>query len=87
MDTDSFIVHVKTEGIYKDIPEYVETRFSPSNYELERLLPKTKNKKVIAVMKVTLTGNIMKEFIGLKGKTYIYLIVDGREDKKAKGTK
>ena len=27
MDTDSFIVHVKTEDIYKDISEDVETRF------------------------------------------------------------
>ena len=27
MDTDSFIVHVKTFGIYKDIGEDVETRF------------------------------------------------------------
>ena len=27
MDTDSFIVHVKTDDIYKDIAEDVETRF------------------------------------------------------------
>ena len=27
MDTDSFIVHIKTDGIYKDIAEDVETRF------------------------------------------------------------
>ena len=27
MDTDSFIVHLKTEDIYKDISEDVETRF------------------------------------------------------------
>ena len=27
MDTDSFIVHVKTEDSYKDILEDVETRF------------------------------------------------------------
>ena len=27
MDTDSFNVHVKTDDIYKDIAEYVETRF------------------------------------------------------------
>ena len=27
MDTGSFIVHVKTEDIYKDIAEDVETRF------------------------------------------------------------
>ena len=30
MDTDSFIVHVKTEDIYKDIAEDVETRFDTS---------------------------------------------------------
>ena len=27
MDTDSFIVHVKADDIYKDITEDVETRF------------------------------------------------------------
>ena len=27
MDTDSFIVHVKTDDIYKDIAEDVEKRF------------------------------------------------------------
>ena len=51
MDTDSFIVHVKTDGIYKDIPEDVETTFDTSNFELERPLPKEKNKKVIGLMK------------------------------------
>ena len=35
MDTDRFIVHVKAEGIYKDIAEYVETRFGNSNYNLD----------------------------------------------------
>ena len=50
MDTDSFIVYIKTDDIYKDIAEDVETRFDTSNYELEcnsigRRLPKTKNKK------------------------------------------
>ena len=29
----------------------------------------------------------MKEFAALREKTYSYLIDDGREDKKAKGTK
>ena len=42
MDTDSFIVYVKTENIYKDIEENVETRFDTSNFELERPLPKRK---------------------------------------------
>ena len=42
MDTDSFIVFVKTDDIYKDISEDVETRFDTSNYELDRPLPKGK---------------------------------------------
>ena len=39
MDTDSFIVHVKTDDIYKDIAEDVETRFGTSNFEIDRPLP------------------------------------------------
>ena len=43
IDTDSFIVHVKTDDIYKDIEEDVETRFGTSNFELDRPLSKGKN--------------------------------------------
>ena len=50
MDTDTFIVYIKTEDIQKDIGEDVETRFDTSNYEVDRLLPKGKNKKVIGLM-------------------------------------
>ena len=50
MNTDSFIVYIKTEDIYKDIAEDVETRFDTPNYDLQcnsidRTLPKEKNKK------------------------------------------
>ena len=38
MDTDSFIVHVKTDDIYKDIAEDVETRFDTSNFEIDHYL-------------------------------------------------
>ena len=38
-------------------------------------------------MKDELDGKIMTKFVGLKAKTYSYLIEDGRKDKKAKGTK
>ena len=34
MDTDSFTVHVKTDDIYRDIAEDIETRFDTSNYEI-----------------------------------------------------
>ena len=47
MDTDSFIVSIKTDDIYEDIAEDVETRFDTSNFELDRPLPKGKIKKVI----------------------------------------
>ena len=45
MDTDSFIVYIKTDDIYKDIAEDVETRFETSSCELDRPLPKRKIKK------------------------------------------
>ena len=48
---NSFIVYIKTDDIYKDIAEDVETRFDTSNYELDKPLPKVKNKKVIGLMK------------------------------------
>ena len=44
MDKGSFIVYIRTEDIYIDIPKNVETRFETSNYELERPLLKGRNK-------------------------------------------
>ena len=70
MDTDSVIVYIKTDDIYKDIAEDVETRFDTSNYELDRSLSKGKNKKVIGLIKDELGGKIMAEFVGLRAKTY-----------------
>ena len=87
MDADSFIVYIKTDVIYKDIAEDVQTRFNTSKYELDRSLPKGKNKKVIGLMENELRGKIMIKFVGLRGKTYTYLISYGSEDKNGKGTK
>ena len=84
MDTDSFIMHIKTEDFYKDI---VKKKYDTSNYTVERPLPMSKNKKIIRMMKDELGGKIMKEFIGLRPRCYSYLIEDGNIDKKAKGTK
>ena len=44
MDTGSFIIHIKTDDIYKDISEDIEIRFDTSNYQLDRPLPKGKKK-------------------------------------------
>ena len=45
MDTDSFIMHIKTEDFYKDIADDVEYKFDTSNYEVDWPLPRGKNKK------------------------------------------
>ena len=49
MDTDNFIIKIKTEDFYKDIADDVEKRFDASNYEVNRPLPTGKNKKVIRI--------------------------------------
>ena len=87
MDTDSFITNIKTNDFCKDIASDVGNRFDTSNYEANRPLPKGKNKKVIGLMKDELGGKIITEFVTLRPKTYSFLTDDGKEDKKAKGTK
>ena len=82
-----FTIYIKTDDIYKDVVEDVETKFYTSNYELGRPLSTEKSKKVIRLMKDELSGNIMKKFASLRAKIYVYLIDDGNEDKKAKRTK
>ena len=87
MDTDSFVMHIKTYDFYKDIPSDVECKFDTSNYEVKRSLPIGKNEKVIGLMKDELGGEIITEFIALRLKTYSYLTDNDKIDKKAKGTK
>ena len=87
MDTDSFIMNIKTEDFYKDIANDVEKRFDTSNYEVDRPLSTGKNKKLIGLMKDDLGGRIITEFVALKSTTYSCLTDDCKEDKKAKGTK
>ena len=87
MDTDSFVMNIKTKDFYKDITNDVEDRFDTSNYEVNRPLPTGKNKKVIRLMKDELGVKVITEFVALRPKTYSYLTDDCKEDKKAKGTK
>ena len=50
-DTDIVIVYIKANNIQKDNVEDVETRFGTSNYELERPLPRGKNKNITGLMR------------------------------------
>ena len=87
MDTDTFIINIKTEDFYKGIADDVEKRSDTLNYGVNRPLSTGKNKKVIGLMNDELGGKIMTEFVALRPKTYSYLMDDGNSDKKAKGTK
>ena len=84
MDTDSFVVNIKTKDFYKDISQDVNKRFDTSNCTFDRLLPTGVNNKVIGLMKDELGGDIISEFVALRPKAYSYYFI---EMKQAKGTK
>ena len=85
MDTDNFIIHIKTEYVYEDVAH--EKTFDTSNYEVSRPLPAGKNKKLIGLMKEKLGRKIIIEFATLTPKTYSHLGDDDIVHKRAKGTK
>ena len=80
MDTDSFIINIKTEDFYKDIANDVERWFDTSNYDKndKRPLQIGINKKVIGMFKDELGGKSITEFCALRAKAYAYITEDGR---------
>ena len=42
MDTESLIIHIRTEDVYGDIVDDVEIRFDTSNYEVNSLQERIK---------------------------------------------
>ena len=87
MNTDSFVINIKTKDFYKDIAMDVKERFDTSNCIYDRPLPIGVNKKVVGLMKDELGGGMITEFVALRPKTYSYKTNDNIELKKAKGTK
>ena len=47
INTNSFIMHVKTEDFYEDIANDVEKKYDTSNYACERPFPMCQSKKKI----------------------------------------
>ena len=97
-DTDSFIMHIKTDDFYKDINNDVDKWFDTSNYDKNdnRPLEVGKNKKVLGTFKDEIGGKVMTKFVALRAKTYSFLIDKYTDEdyeknrivnKKAKGTK
>ena len=78
MDIDSFVFCVNKDDIYK----YIEHDWTLQNYEAHGQFHLEKNKKIIGVMKDELEGQNLKEFVGLRAKTYSYLKDSNNECKK-----
>ena len=89
MDTDSFIIRIETEDFYEDIVQDINKWFDTSGQDKNdnRPLPIGINKNAIGMFKDELGGKIMIGFCALRTKTYPFLLDDGIEKKKAKGTK
>ena len=85
--TQTVLSLILKQDFYEDIANDVEKRFDTSNYEVNRPLPKGKNKRVIGLMKDEFGEKFTTKFAALRPKTYSYLMDDGNSDKKAKGTK
>ena len=87
--TDSFIIYIKTGDFFEDVSNDVERWFDTSNYDKndKRPFPTGKNKKVPGLFKDELGGKIITEVVASRPKTHAYLMDDGSDPKKAKGTK
>ena len=93
-NTDSFIMHIKTDDFYKDVDKWFDT--SNFNKNGNRPLEIVKNKKLFGKFKDEIGGKIMTKFVALRAKTYSFLIDEYIDEdyeknkivnKKAKGTK
>ena len=68
-DTDSLLLHIQTEDVYKDMKDYLWL-YDTSNYPKEHPLYDVRNKKVLGKMKDECGGELIEEVVALKPKMY-----------------
>ena len=74
-DTDSLLLKIETEDVYKDIKEN-ENFYDTSDYPKEHPLHSTVNKKVLGKMKDECAGTPILEYVGLRSKMYSVMKAD-----------
>ena len=74
-DTDSFVIHVETDDIYKDMLED-KNSYDFSEYPTDHPNYDITNKKVLMKYKDELKSKIVTEFIGLKPKMNSFDYID-----------
>ena len=83
IDTDSLFYEIKTDDVYEDLLKD-KGLFNNSDYLKNIAFFFDKNKKVIEKMKDEAAGMVIKEFIGLRSKTYSNEINNKTTKKKKK---
>ena len=83
-DTYSFICHVQTPNVYRDMVEDIDA-YDTSDYPQNYFAYNVKSKKVLGKMKEELNGKPVQEFFGLRPKMYSLLEAEGHEKKTVKG--
>ena len=78
-DTDSFVIEVETEDIYKDMLEGSHL-YDFSDYPKDHPNFSLTNKKVYGIFKDDLNGKIITEFTADKPKMYSYEYIDNYQD-------
>ena len=66
MDTDSFVLEIKTDDFFEDTKEDLKEWFDTSNYHKDMVLPEeyTKNANVVLPEEYTKNANVNKKVIG-----------------------
>ena len=88
-DTDSFIIEVETDDIYKDMNEN-KNQYDFSEYPKNHPNFDMSNKKVLGKFKDELNSKIITEFVALKPKMYSFEFIDNtliKNENKCKGIK
>ena len=84
-DTDSLLLEIKTEDVYKDMETDLYL-YDTSDFRKDHPLHSQKNKKVIGKMKDECAGALISETICLRSKMYSIWQENEKNIKKAKGT-
>ena len=86
-DTDSLTYEIRTNDFYKDINPDIEKRFDTSDYPTNHPsgIKTGLNSKVLGMFKGEADGKQIVEFVSLRAKFYSYKMLDGSDDKNARG--
>ena len=84
-DTDSLLLLIKTDDIYKDMAENLDY-YDTSGYPEDHPLFSLKNMKVPGKLKDECNGALISEVVCLRSKMYSILQDNDKNTKKAKGT-